>query len=107
MRRAATLALDASLTVSKLLSTSLGLRHNDHFLGFKRAGSYASAELIADLRKLPAGLTEVTLHPSLEDGMPYPHLFGNRERRAALDESLHEQLKDAGIELTTWGAISE
>jgi len=107
MRRAATLALDTSLTVSKLLSTSLGLRHNDHFLGFKRAGAYTSAELIADLRKLPAGLTEVTLHPSLEDGMPYPRLFGNRERRAALDESLHEQIKDVGIELTTWGAITE
>src|SRR5262245_55309084 len=107
MRRAATLALDISLTVSKLLSTSLGLRHNDHFLGFKRTGAYGGSELIADLRKLPAGLTEVTLHPSLEDGMPYPRLFGNRERLAALDESLHEQLSDSGIELTTLGAITE
>src|SRR5215510_9786234 len=107
MRRAAALALDASLTVSKLLSPSIGLRHNDHFLGFKRAGAYGSSELIADLLKLPAGLTEVTLHPSLEDGIPYPRLFGNRERLAAIDESLREQLSDTGIELTTWGAITE
>jgi predicted glycoside hydrolase/deacetylase ChbG (UPF0249 family) len=107
MRRAAALALDTSLAVSKLLTVSEGLQHNDHFLGFKRAGAYGSAELLADLRRLPAGLTEITLHPSLEDGVPYPHFLGNRERLALLDASLYEQLAELGIKLTTWGAITE
>src|SRR5205085_10393703 len=92
MRRAASLALDTSLAVSKLLTACEGLHHNDHFLGFKRAGAYASAELLADLRRLPAGLTEIALHPSLNDGVPYPHFLGNRERLALLDKSLPEHI---------------
>jgi predicted glycoside hydrolase/deacetylase ChbG (UPF0249 family) len=106
-RRAAAFALQTSLSLAGLLTSLNGLHHNDHFLGFKRAGAYATAELLADLQQLPAGLTEVTLHPSLKDGTPYPNLYGNRERLALLDECLHEQLKVLGIELTTWRAVTK
>ena len=107
LRRAANLALNTSLGLARKLAAGRGLRHNDHFLGFKRAGAYAKAELLADLQSLPEGLTEVTLHPSLSDGAPYPNLYGNRERLALLDESLPQQLKALGFELTTWKAITE
>src|SRR5262249_13972610 len=106
MRRSASAALSASLTASKLLSVSKGLRHNDQFLGFRRAGAYSGADLIADLRKLPAGLTEVALHPSVANEAPYPRYFGDRERRALLEEPLHTQFGGIGIELTTWEAIT-
>ena len=106
MRYAGALALGSSLAVSRLLSTSNGLRHNDHFLGFKRAGAYASAELIADLREIPAGLTEITFHPSTVNETPYRHFFGDRERQALLDVPIHILLSELGIELTTWGAIT-
>jgi predicted glycoside hydrolase/deacetylase ChbG (UPF0249 family) len=106
MRRAAALALAASLTVSRLLSTGKRLRHNDHFLGFKRAGACAGEGLIADLRALPAGLTEITLHPSVVDETPYLRFFGDRERQALLDESFPHLLNELGIELTTWEAIA-
>jgi hypothetical protein len=78
------------------------LRHNDHFLGFKRAGVYGLAELIEDLATLPDGLTELALHPSMADGMPYHHLRGDGERRALLDASFLDHLARLKIERITW-----
>lgn len=102
LRRAESLALGASLNVARLATGNKKLQHNDQFLGFKRAGAYGIAELIDDLRNLPSGLTEVGLHPSAADGVPYANLFGNRERQALLDRSLPLWLADLEIELTTW-----
>lgn len=102
LRRAGTLALGASLAAARLAASSAGLHHNDHFLGFKRAGAYGLAELLGDLRALPEGLTEIALHPSTRDESPYPNLFGNRERLALLDASLPAELAAMGIEITTW-----
>lgn len=107
MRRAGVWGLGASLAVSTRIISGKSLHHNNHFLGFKRAGAYGLKELIDDLRELPPGLTELALHPSIEDETPYRNLFGNRERLALLDESLPQQLADIGIELTTWGSTTQ
>ena len=109
LRRGGAFALGASLFVAKLaVSTDRfgkALHHNDHFLGFKRAGAYGLRELIADLRMASPGVTEVALHPSTQDKSPYPGLFGNRERLALLDASLPDQLAAMGIEITAWRNI--
>ncbi len=105
MRRAGAFALGASLTVSALTAYSRKLRHNDHFLGFKRAGLYGLEALLADLKTLQPGVTEIALHPSTADNVPYPHLLGDGERRALLSSSLPEQCAAQGIELTTWREI--
>lgn len=102
LRRVESLALGASLNVARLVTGNKNLHHNDHFLGFKRAGVYGMAELIDDLRNLPSGLTEIALHPSTADGVPYVNLLGNRERQALLDRSWNIWLADLEIELTTW-----
>lgn len=103
MRRAtAALALNASLTISKMFTGSEGILHNDHFLGLRRAGGYSYDDLIEDLRAIPEGLTELAVHPSVTDGSPYSHFKGNRERLAILQASLPEDLDKLGIELVTW-----
>ncbi|MFN0112697.1 MAG: carbohydrate deacetylase [Blastocatellia bacterium] len=104
-RRAGAFALNSSLRISRLLSSSLGLHHNDHLLGFKRAGAYELATLLDDLRALSDGLTEIALHPSATDKVPYAGLFGNRERQALLDPFLPERLAEMKIEVTTWAAV--
>ena len=101
-RRADALALGAALAFARAVARPASLRHNDHFLGFRRAGAYGLAELRADLSALRHGLTELALHPSKEDGMPYPRLRGNRERLALLDASFRDLITQSGVELTTW-----
>ncbi|MBL8186637.1 MAG: ChbG/HpnK family deacetylase [Acidobacteria bacterium] len=106
MRRVGAFALGASLAASRLMAGGTGLRHNEHFLGFKRAGAYGFQELVNDLRQIPAGVAELALHPSTADGIPYPNLFGNHERLALLDSSWPEAIAELGIELTTWKDIA-
>jgi hypothetical protein len=62
--------------------------------------------LIEDLQMLPEGLTELALHPSTKDGVPYPKLRGNREREALLDQAFLSQLARLGVELTTWEGVT-
>jgi hypothetical protein len=83
------------------------LRHNNHFLGFSRAGAYGVEQLMEDLRTIPAGVTEIALHPSMADRTPYPKLHGNRERLALLNDDLPERIEQLGIELTTWENIRQ
>lgn len=106
-RLISSVALQTSLAIARGLSRTPGLRHNDHFLGFKRAGAYGLEELIDDLRMISNGLTEVALHPSLEDGIPYPKLSGGRELAALIDDSLADSIRRLGIELTTWAVVSQ
>lgn len=106
-RRMGSTALSASLHLTKALIWRTGLRHNDHFLGFSRAGAYGMEELIGDLRMIPIGVTEIALHPSMVDGAPYPKLCGNRERLALLSDDLHDRIEQLGIELTTWEKITQ
>ncbi len=99
-------ALRLSLAISRRMVRRTNLRHNDYFLGFMRAGAYGITELVADLQTVPNGLTEIALHPSVKDGVPYPKLHGDRERKALLDESLPDRIKQLGIDLTTWSAAA-
>lgn len=107
LRRIGTIGLDTSLTITKALIWRDGLRHNNHFLGFSRVGAYGIDELMEDLRTIPAGVTEIALHPSMADGAPYPKLRGNRERLALLNDDLPDRIKQLGIELTTWENIRQ
>jgi predicted glycoside hydrolase/deacetylase ChbG (UPF0249 family) len=86
--------------------TSLGsLRCNDHFLGFKRAGGYGLTELLTDLPQLPDGVTELALHPSTENYLPYPTLRGKDERDAVLSDRFQSALDQWQIPLTNWQNI--
>lgn len=105
-RRVGAFALGASLALSTLTTAKHEVFHNNHFLGFKRAGDYDLDALTADLRALPHGVTELALHPSTRDGIPYPHLHGDRERRALLNESLPARLAELGITLTSWKELA-
>jgi len=101
-RRVGARALRLSLALSRGMIRRTGLRQNDFFLGFNRAGAYGIQEIVADLHTVRPGLTEIALHPSIKDGVPYPNLFGDRERKALLDATLPDRIKSLGIELTTW-----
>jgi predicted glycoside hydrolase/deacetylase ChbG (UPF0249 family) len=107
IRRKSALALQTSLAISRKVASRTGLCHNDYFLGFKRVGAYGMTELIEDLQRIPEGLTEIALHPSVEDGVPYPKLCGDRERRALLDDSLPGCIKGLGIDITTWSTVTQ
>ena len=45
-----------------------GLIHNDHLVGIGRSGGIDEATLIEALRALPAGVTEIYLHPATLSG---------------------------------------
>ncbi len=107
MRQMSSFALRRSLSIARAITPRTALRHNDCFLGFRRAGAYGIAEMIADLQVASDGLIEVALHPSIEDGVPYHNFRGNRERRALLDPSLFNQIKRLGIEITTWNIVTQ
>jgi predicted glycoside hydrolase/deacetylase ChbG (UPF0249 family) len=105
-RRDGAQALRFSLAISRGMIRRTNLRHNDYFLGFMRAGAYGITEIVADLHTIPNGLTEIALHPSIKDGVPYPKLHGDRERKALLDPSLPDRIKRLGIDLTTWSTAA-
>jgi chitin disaccharide deacetylase len=98
-RQLATLALNTNL---KLARSNGMLKHNDHFLGFKRAGEYSLTELLTNLESLQEGVTEIALHPSTENFRPYPKLRGDDERRAILSEAFQAQLQRLQIKLIHW-----
>lgn len=106
VRRNGAHALRFSLAISRGMIRRTNLRHNDYFLGFLRAGAYGTAEMLGDLSTIPNGLTEIAVHPSIKDGVPYRELFGDRERKTLLDESLPDRIKHLGIELTSWSATA-
>ena len=105
-RRLQSIALRTSLAVSRASTSGKSLLSNDCFRGFGRGGGYGLSELTEDLAGIPEGLTELAVHPSLSDGVPYAKISGDRERRALLHESLPSLLKQMGIELTTWETVA-
>ena len=96
------LALRSAQCLGRLVSSSPPILHNDHFLGFRRAGEYTLPALRTDLRNLTSGVTELALHPSLVDHRPYPAMRGDGERRLLLDPQLPSLLASLGIERMTW-----
>ena len=100
------IALRASLAVSRAGTSGRSLLSNDCFRGFARGGGYGISELTEDLAGIPEGLTELAVHLSMSDGVPYAEISGDRERRALLHESFPAFLKQMGIELTTWETVA-
>jgi len=102
LRFVGTLALRSSLALSTLATSTQGLHCNDHFLGFRRAGHYTAATLLADISSLPVGLTEVAIHPSARDSVPYAGYEGGQEKTAILDTSFRNGLRKLEINLVSW-----
>ena len=100
-----TIALRGALAVARRGAEPAAVIHNDHFLGFKRAGGYGLQELLGDLTEISDGVTELALHPSRVDGIPYPGMSGDRERRALLDTDFQRRLAAMGIERISWGDL--
>jgi chitin disaccharide deacetylase len=105
LRRASSTILRGSLAIARAVSSHKDLIHNDHFLGFRRVGGYGLPEVLADLREVRSGLTELAIHPSLTDNSPYSSLSGDRERRAILDESLPAEINRLGVALVSWSEV--
>jgi hopanoid biosynthesis associated protein HpnK len=64
-----------------------GIAHNDHVVGIAASGRMDEAALLAALARLPAGVTEIYLHPGLVSGAQVaPSMSGYRhaEELAAL-----------------------
>jgi predicted glycoside hydrolase/deacetylase ChbG (UPF0249 family) len=101
-RFAGALGLRASLALSQAIVSLDGLRRNDHFLGFRQAGHYTLDSLRADIAALPAGLTELAVHPSTRDGVPYVRYESDRERAALLAPAFREMLDALRVRLVSW-----
>lgn len=104
-RKLTATALNANLFISNRITPKTALRHNDHFLGFKRAGGYGINEFLADLPNVREGITELALHPSTKNFFPYPTLRGNDEREAVLSHQFQLEIQRLNIALTNWADI--
>ncbi len=105
-RKLASLGLNGAIFCSQITqwrNTQINL--NDHFLGFRRAGAYDDFSLRADLKMLPNGLTEIALHPSTVDYLPYPSMQGKQELDALLAKDLHAYCASLGIEFVNWESV--
>lgn len=105
IRGASSLSIRASLKTARLIAPPSKIRHNDHFLGFERAGNYDLASLVEDVKSLKEGVTELALHPSVRDNFPYAGLRGQAELMAVLDDSFIEMLIAEKIELIAWNKL--
>ncbi|MGH9841920.1 MAG: carbohydrate deacetylase [Blastocatellia bacterium] len=101
-RFAGALGVRTSLALAQFTVSTRGLRRNDHFLGFRQAGHYTLQTLLADIASLPAGLTELAVHPSTRDGVPYLAYKSDRERAALLDPTFRDGLRDLGVKPVSW-----
>ena len=97
--------LRSSLALAQAFTSPAGLRCNDHFLGFRHAGHYTLPALLADIGALPDGLTELAVHPSQRDHVPYAAYHSRRERDALLDTAFRARVAELGIKLMTWAEV--
>ena len=105
MRGASSLAIRASLMTARFIAPASKIRHNDHFLGFERAGNYDVESLLEDVKSLRQGVTELALHPSVRENYPYAGLRGRSELRAVLDDSFILALAAKEITLAAWNNV--
>ncbi len=106
LRRAAGFALRQAANVSTTFFPNRNLSLNHHFLGFKRVGIYGETEMVADVKNLKYGVTELCVHPSLDDGIPYPAIRGTLEYETLSGSKLWKQIAESEIEITTWAKFS-
>lgn len=106
-RKIPAFALAQSNRLGKLLTPKKELICNDHLLGFKRAGFYGEEEILADLTHLREGVTELVIHPSLEDHLPYQGFYGGKEYQALLSPKIKQRINDLEIEISSWSNIGK
>ncbi len=106
-RRVSSFALRQSAGVSRIFFPNRNLTVNRHLLGFKRAGRYGENEMLADLENLKDGITEMVVHPSLYDAIPYPKMRGAIEYEALQSRRFRQKIADSKIECTTWTEIAQ
>lgn len=56
---------------------AVGIVHNDHVFGIRHTGAMDEATLLAIVRDLPAGVSEIYLHPAVRNGFA-PSMAGYR-----------------------------
>jgi chitin disaccharide deacetylase len=105
MRGASSIAIRASLKAARFIAPASKIRHNDHFLGFERAGNYDLPALLEDVKSLREGVTELALHPGVRDNFPYAGLRGRSELMAVLDQKFVAALSAESVELTSWNNV--
>lgn len=87
-----------------------GCRATDHFAGFQITGRYRTGELVALLRALPDGLTELMTHPGRcteELRRAQTRLKESREREleALMAREVRAALTENSIELTHYTSV--
>lgn len=102
LRWAGLLGLRVSLRLARWATPARALRHNDHFLGFRHAGHFTLETLRDELAALPAGLTELAVHPSMRDGVPYPDYASGQELAALLAPDFRACLTALQIKIVSW-----
>jgi predicted glycoside hydrolase/deacetylase ChbG (UPF0249 family) len=95
-----------SRRVARVLD-SHGCRTTDHFAGFRITGLFRTAELVALIRALPEGLTELMCHPGRctdELRAARTRLKESREREleALVAPETRQALRECGVELANY-----
>lgn len=83
---------------------------NDHVFGLAWSGAMTEARLLALIPLLPAGISEIYLHPATADAASMPHAaagYRYRDELAALTSSaVRTAIVDGGISLTRFSALA-
>ena len=93
-------------TFERVLSAH-GCRSTDHFTGFQVTGTFHAADLVAIIRALPEGSTELMCHPGFcTDELRSAHTRLKESRQAELDALKSPQvrtaLEEAGVSLSNY-----
>ena len=79
--------------------TRAGIAHNDRIVGLQQSGSMDEAALLAALSRVPAGVTEIYLHPATRGGISesMPSYRHPDELAALMSPRVREALDRFGI----------
>src|SRR6185437_2531130 len=72
-----------------------GIAHNDQVFGLASTGQFDEATLLDVLGRLPAGVTEIYLHPATDTGAPITETMSEYRHSAELEALLSERVADA------------
>jgi len=97
------------LTLMRMRLRRAGLACNDRVFGLTHSGAMDEARLLAILSALPAGVTEIYLHPATLSGAVIAPSMGGYRHRAELDAlrspAVRTALSRAGVTLGGYGDI--
>ncbi|MDA8360995.1 MAG: hopanoid biosynthesis-associated protein HpnK [Gammaproteobacteria bacterium] len=75
-----------------------GLRHNDYVFGLRKSGAVEETEVVDAMTRLPAGISEVYFHPSMD-----PQGLG--ELAALLSPRVRAAFEQGGVERVSFGEL--